>query len=92
MGRLEDKGTGLRGGAGRASFRAMSYQGKVENGQIKLPPDAVLPEGAVVTVDVLESKPVTPFAAELLKLSKPRDWPADMALNHDHYIHGTPKK
>ena len=70
----------------------MSYKGKVENGQIKLPPDAMLPEGAEVTVDVVETAPIAPFAAELLKLSKARDWPTDMALNHDHYIHGTPKK
>jgi len=71
---------------------AMSYKGKVENGQIKLPPGTTLPEGAEVTVDVLEARRETPFAAELLKLAKVRDWPTDMALNHDHYIHGMPKK
>ena len=70
----------------------MSYKGIVKNGQITLPSEATLPEGAEVTVDVLESKPIASFAAELLKLSRPRDWPTDMALNHDHYLHGTPKK
>ena len=70
----------------------MSYKGKVENGQIKLPPDAVLPEGAVVSVEVVAEAPITDFAGELLKLSKERDWPTDMSLNHDHYIHGTPKR
>lgn len=70
----------------------MSYKGKVENGQIKLPPDAVLPEGAAVSVDVMVEAPIADFAAELLKLSRDRDWPTDMSLNHDHYIHGTPKK
>ncbi len=72
----------------------MSYKGTIENGQIKLPPDAVLPEGArvVVEVEYREEAPIAPFAQELLKLSRPRDWPADMALNHDHYLYGTPKK
>ena len=83
----------MRGGAGRASFRAMSYKGKVENGQIKLPPDAVLPEGAEVTVDVeLRPEDFPEWSRELIKLIKVRDWPEDMALNHDHYIHGTSKK
>lgn len=33
-----------------------------------------------------------PFLTALLKLSKPRDWPADFALNHAHYAKGFPKK
>lgn len=65
----------------------MSYQGIIQDGQIKLPSDAVLPEGARVVVDVEapEAAPLADFASELLKLSKPRNWPVDMALNHDHY-------
>lgn len=35
-----------------AVIRTMSYQGTIQNGQIKLPPDAVLPEGASVVVGV----------------------------------------
>ncbi len=69
----------------------MSYKGKVENGRIVLPSGTTLPEGAEVTV-VVEEFPLAGFAAELLKLARVRDWPTDMALNHDHYIHGTPKK
>ena len=70
----------------------MSYKGQVENGQIKLPSDAVLPEGAVVSVEVMVEPPIADFAVEQLKLSRDRDWPTDMSLNHDHYIHGTPKR
>ena len=33
-----------------------------------------------------------PFLRALLKLAKPRDWPADFALNHAHYAKGHPKK
>lgn len=70
----------------------MSYKGTIQNGQIKLPPDAVLPEGASVVVDVKTGAPIADFAMELLKLAKERDWPTDMSLNHDHYLHGLPKR
>ena len=71
----------------------MSYKGIVKNGQITLPPDAVLPEGATVTVDVEARDEEFPeWSRDLVKLAKDRDWPTDMSLNHDHYIHGTPKK
>jgi hypothetical protein len=33
-----------------------------------------------------------PFLAALLKLSKPRDWPQDFALNHAHHAKGYAKK
>ena len=73
----------------------MSYKGIVKNGQIVLPPEAELPEGAKVVVDVVDVEaeaPIADFAVELLKLAKVRDWPTDMSLNHDHYIHGLPKR
>ncbi len=71
----------------------MSYKGKVENGQIKLPPDAVLPEGAAVVVDVeLREDDFPEWSRGLIGLIKDRDWPEDMSVNHDHYIHGVQKK
>lgn len=71
----------------------MSYQGIIKNGQIMLPPDATLPEGAAVTVDVqLREEDFPEWSRGFIKLIKKRDWPEDMALNHDHYLHGTPKK
>jgi hypothetical protein len=71
----------------------MSYKGKVENGQIKLPPDAVLPEGAMVSVEVeLREEDFPEWSRGLIPLIKDRDWPEDMSVNHDHYIHGVPKK
>lgn len=75
-----------------AILRRMSYQGIIKNGQVALPPEAILPEGAQVVVEIVAPAPVADFAAELLKLAKVRDWPADMALNHDHYLHGAPRK
>lgn len=70
----------------------MSYHGVVKNGQITLPPEAVLPEGATVVVEVVREDEFPEWSRELIKLAKDRDWPEDMSLNHDHYIHGTPKK
>lgn len=71
----------------------MSYKGTIENGQIKLPADAVLPEGASVVVEVEHREEDFPeWSRGFIKLIKKRDWPEDMALNHDHYLHGAPKK
>ena len=68
----------------------MSYQGVIKNGQVTLPPDAVLPEGAAVRVDLVTGEGEFPeWSRELIKLVKERDWLADMARNHDHYLHGT---
>lgn len=70
----------------------MSFTGTVENGVVVLPEKVCLPEGAQVEVVVKDERPLMPFAAELLKLARDRDWPADMAVNHDHYLHGAVRK
>ncbi len=67
------------------------HYGKVANGVVVLEEPEALPEGTVVRV--------TPVGAEstlgqrLLKFAGTIEGlPPDMARNHDHYIHGTPKK
>ena len=71
----------------------MSFRGTVRNGVVVLPPEVRLPEGAAVEVTPLETQPDDPaFLAAILKLAKPRDWPADFALNHAHYTKGYPRK
>jgi hypothetical protein len=74
----------------------MTLQGTVNKGNIVLDEPAPLPEGTRVEVDL---KPVdgsdhTPTLAErLLKhAGTVPDLPADMSEQHDHYIHGTPKR
>lgn len=74
----------------------MSYIGIVnEQGAITLPPEAQLSPGVKVRVDVISPQPAkseTPIGKKLLALiSKAKGLPADMALNHDHSLHGTPK-
>lgn len=70
----------------------MSYIGTVENGQIKLPPDARLPEGAKVEVEVLLEKPLERFTREILKFAKPSGRPKDFATNFGHYLFGEEKR
>lgn len=78
----------------------MVYRGHVENGMIRLEGSVVLPEGAEVQVEVTARAPDRQTEAPALSLYerlKPvigviKDWPADFAQNHDHYLHGRPKQ
>lgn len=75
----------------------MSLEGTVVNGVIVLDEDAKLPEGTKVDVTVKDGSQAEtakqPTLAGLLKLvGSLDDLPADFAAEHDHYIHGTPKR
>ncbi len=72
----------------------MSVIGVVENGKVVLPPNAPFAAGARVRVETIEVAGPTSSLADTLKESIGilttcrRIW----ARNHDHYIHGTPKR
>jgi hypothetical protein len=72
----------------------MSFEGRVENGVIILDNGQQLPEGVRVEVIVRAAPaPKATLRDRLLKLAGTvDDLPADMARNHDHYIHGGPKQ
>ena len=76
----------------------MTLLGHVRNGRIELDQPLSLPEGAKVQVEVLASGEQTDVTGQTLgeKLLKYAgritDAPADLAEQHDHYLHGTPKK
>jgi hypothetical protein len=73
----------------------MSYTGTVEAGVVKLPPQAALPNGAKVRVELIESPAAERRALveELRAIAAAMpELPADWAAQHDHYIHGTPKR
>jgi len=72
----------------------MTYTGVVKNGVIRLDEEAELPEGTVVRVEPLdEEKQAESLAAELMKLAGTAvDLPSDLAAQHDHYLHGQPKR
>lgn len=72
----------------------MSFEGKVQDGVIVLDNGQQLAEGTRVEVVVREA-PAEKLALRdrLLKLAGTvDDLPADMARNHDHYIHRAPKR
>jgi hypothetical protein len=79
----------------------MTFRGKVSNGVVVLEPGTQLREGADVRVEVLSDSdtpvPVSPdlerLRADLLAFSGIiKDGPADLAHNHDHYLHGTERR
>jgi virulence-associated protein VagC len=79
----------------------MTYRGTVRSGVVVLPADVALPEGAEVVVvvpgDEPTEAPATGIWAKLADLGRwaetqPSDLPPDLAENHDHYLHGHPKR
>ncbi len=80
-------------GTGRSHGRRetrVHYVGKVRKGKVVLPPEAHLPEGATVRVEPIAPQTLAERLKDVIGIlhGKPPDW----AENHDHYIHGTPKK
>ncbi len=72
----------------------MEYQGEIKNGVVVLDNRGALPEGTRVRVAPLEREPQgQTLGQRLLKFAgTAKGLPSDMARNHDHYLHGTPKK
>ena len=78
----------------------MTYRGRIKNGVVVFDEQVSLPEGAEVEViprkTLRESERVNegPTLYEQLKdfVGIFSDLPPDFAENHDHYIHGCPKK
>jgi hypothetical protein len=73
----------------------MTYIGTVtKKGTVALPPDANLPEGTKVEVRPVNSTVRPGDAGQwLLQFAGiVKDLPPDFAGEHDHYIHGTPKR
>lgn len=77
----------------------MSYRGRVKNGVVEFEGGLRPPEGAVVRVEPVESaaefdaSAADEYIRRMLALAGTAEGlPADLARNHDHYIHGAPKK
>jgi len=77
----------------------MEPKGTIHNGVVVLETEAPLPEGTRVMVTPCEptsgtSEKVVPTIFERYRaiIGIAPELPTDMAENHDHYIHGTPKK
>jgi hypothetical protein len=72
----------------------MSYTGTVERGVVKLPPEADLADGTKVRIEPIEpAQDRNELTRRLRAIAATMpDLPADWAEEHDHYIHGTPKR
>lgn len=72
----------------------MELIGYVRNGVVVLEGEPVLSEGTKVRVEPIElEEHLERLSQDLLKLAgKAQGLPPDMAANHDHYLHGQPKK
>jgi hypothetical protein len=74
---------------------AETYSGEVRNGVVEFEAGARPPEGTKVRVEPIgESDESTPTLADRLRsvIGIVDGLPADLAEQHDHYIHGTPKR
>ena len=70
----------------------MSITGTISNGVVVLDQAGALPEGTRVRL-IVETEAKQPTLAGLLKYAGVlQDMPSDFAEQHDHYIHGTPKR
>lgn len=82
----------------------MTYFGTVQNGLVMLQNGASLPDGTIVTVVPVpgtnqeaagsDTRTIWQKLADLGRQveSEPCDLPSDLAANHDHYLHGLPKR
>jgi len=76
------------------------YRGHIRDGRIELDEQVRLPEGAPVEVSLAEQQAACgndelgPTLYERLKpvIGIAKGLPPDLARNHDHYLHGSPKK
>jgi hypothetical protein len=78
----------------------MTYRGHVENGIVRLDDGIMLPEGIEVRVETLSppsAQPAEKDGPTLYGQMEPlvgiaKGLPPDLAKNHDHYLHGAPKR
>jgi hypothetical protein len=81
----------------------VTFQGTVQNGVIILEGGACLPDGTTVTIvpslgnqlrDESETSTIGKELAELGRWAEMQtcNLPSDLAKNHDHYLHGLPKR
>jgi len=81
----------------------MTYKAKVQGGVVVLPGGVKLPDGTEVTIHVSPESSTAAgqkkksFGENMAELAKWAEGlgstlPEDFAENHDHYLHGTPKR
>ena len=80
---------------------SMSFPGRIMNGMVVFDAPLPLPDGTKVNVAVTEpsgnlpgkqGQPMSHFERYKDIIEAAVGLPEDFAENHDHYIHGTPKR
>jgi hypothetical protein len=71
----------------------MSFQGHVKNGVVVFDEPVALAEGTAVHVEPIAGAPRKTLAERFKDvIGAGVDLPEDLAKNHDHYLHGTPRQ
>jgi len=71
----------------------MSFEGHIQDGVVVFDEPVSLPEGTVVRVEPVEPRQRKTLAERYRNvIGTAANLPEDMARNHDHYLHGTPKQ
>lgn len=76
----------------------MTYIGHIEQGHVVFDSNITLPEGTKVTVAIvpdvssMETQPRSLLDRLQSVVGQVKDLPPDFAINHDHYLHGQPKR
>ncbi len=76
----------------------MVYRGHVKSGVVVFDGDAALPDGTEVRIEPVAREEVAPNERPTLAeqfadiIGTVPELPADMADQHDHYLHGAPKR
>jgi hypothetical protein len=76
----------------------MVYRGIVKNGVVVIEEGAALPEGTAVRIEPFAFEASSPGAGPTLAeqfadvIGTVPELPSDMAEQHDHYLHGAPKR
>ena len=76
----------------------MVYSGIVKNGVVVLKEGAEIPDGTEVRVEPVAQNASVPAEGPTLAeqfanvIGTVPDLPSDMAAQHDHYLHGAPKR
>ncbi len=71
----------------------VEYEGTIRNGLVVIEKGRELPEGTRVRVVPVDESPRDTLGQRLLRFAgTAKGLPSDMARNHDHYLHGAPKK
>jgi hypothetical protein len=88
------------GGTNATGSGLMTYRGHVRNGVVLLDDNVRLPDDSEVRVELVQAGGDTPedeTGPTLFEQLRPlagaaKGLPPDLAQNHDHYLHGQPKR